>query len=261
MKIRSIAAASSVLAAAVLVGVAARGGVAQEKPEAPKAPEPPAPTIAWSAVPMPSGSYLGVYIADVDAEQVERLELEAERGARVTGVSEGGPAEKAGLREDDVIVSWNGAPVESAAQLTRLVRETPPGREVELAVVRDGRKTEMAVEIGERERLAGMREFRMPELDGLRERLEDLRIEFGDEARGFRFRGPEMTGMFAFLGGGRLGVGVQSLGDQLGAFFGLDERAGVLVTSVEEDSPAAKGGLRAGDVILAFGDEDTEDPG
>ena len=54
------------------------------------------------------------------------------------------------------------------------------------------------------------------------------------------------------MGGGRLGVGIQSMGEQLGEYFGLSGRTGVLITSVSEDSPAAKAGLKAGDVILSL---------
>jgi membrane-associated protease RseP (regulator of RpoE activity) len=61
--------------------------------------------------------------------------------------------------------------------------------------------------------------------------------------------------------GGRLGVGIQTLGPQLGEYFGLGDRTGVLVTTVQDDSPAAKAGLKAGDVIVAVDGEDVEDPG
>ncbi len=250
MRLGGTRTAAAVLATAVLVGATARCGSAQETPDRPEAPEAPGIVIARGMPFGPSGSYLGVYIAEVDRAAVERLGLDAERGARVSEVTEDGPAAKAGLREDDVIVEWNGAPVESAVQLRRLVSETPAGREVKLTVVRDGKRTDLPVEVGERPGpAAGTWTMRTP-LPG---RLEGL---------GERLRAPEIRGrVLSLMSGGRLGVSVQTLGDQLGAYFGLGDRDGVLVTSVREDSPAAEAGLKAGDVILAFDDAEVDSPG
>lgn len=241
--------AVGVAATALLVGATARCGSAQETPVRPETPEAPGIVIARGMPFGAAGSYLGVWIAEVDGAAVERLRLDAERGARVSKVSEDGPAAKAGLREDDVVVGWNGAPVESAAQLRRLVSETPAGREVTLTVVRDGRRMEVPVEVGERAGSGGTWTMRAPApevVEGLRQRI----------------RAPELRGrVFSLMSGGRLGVGVQTLGDQLGSYFGLGDRKGVLVTSVRDDSPAADAGLKAGDVILAFGDEEIDGPG
>ena len=241
--------AGAALATVVLVGATARCGAAQDKPDRPEAPEAPEIVIARGMPFGPAGSYLGVYIAEVDAAAVDRLRLDAERGARVSQVTEDGPAARAGLREDDVIVAWNGAPVESAVQLRRLVSETPAGREVRLTVVRDGTRRELPVEIGERTGPGGTWTMRVP--------APEIAGRVGE-----RLRAPELRGrMFALMSGGRLGVGVQTLGEQLGAYFGLGDREGVLVTTVREDSPAAKAGLKAGDVILAFGEDEVASPG
>ena len=83
-------------------------------------------------------SYLGVDIADVSAERLGELKLKEEHGAEVTMVDQDAPAGKAGLHEHDVIVSLNGTAVESAAQLRRMIKETPPGRIVKLGISRDG---------------------------------------------------------------------------------------------------------------------------
>ena len=68
----------------------------------------------------------------------------------------------------------------------------------------------------------------------------------------FFFVGP---GELGYFGGGRLGIGVESLTDQLANYFGVKESKGVLVTQVDESSPAAKAGLKAGDVITAVDNE------
>ena len=198
------------------------------------------------------GSYLGVYLSDVAAGDVERLDLDRERGALVERVSEDGPAQSAGILQEDVIVAWNGSPVESAAQLQRLVRETPAGRKVELGVMRDGRSRNVEVTLGERESLARSWSFRGPDPEQV-EKLEQLLRQGGER---MRLHAPEIAeGVFTIMGGGRLGIGIQPVGDQLGEYFGLGDRSGVLVTSVNEDSPARKAGLKAGDVIVSVNGE------
>ena len=80
------------------------------------------------------GGYLGVYLEDVDDEAARRLGLPEEEGALVEDVVDDSPAADAGLQKDDVIVGYNGETVESVAELSRLVRETPAGRTVTLDV-------------------------------------------------------------------------------------------------------------------------------
>src|ERR1700676_4391460 len=95
-------------------------------------------------------SYLGVDIADVSAERLAALKLKEEHGAEVTMVDQDAPAGKAGLHEHDVIVSVNGTPVESAAQLRRMIKETPPGRVVNLGISRDGQPLSIKVQLADR---------------------------------------------------------------------------------------------------------------
>jgi C-terminal processing protease CtpA/Prc len=241
----------------VVNGVAAQERAAPEGQPAPGVRAAPAAPAVMSLRMTSGGSYLGVYIREVTGEDVERLDLREERGALVTDVPDEGPASEAGLQADDVIVSWNGSRVESAAQLRRLVAETPAGRSVELGYVRDGRQSTATIELVDRsssvsrwmprgEMDADMRGRLEESLGDARVRLRELRDGHGE----FRM----------FMQGGRLGVGVQNLGDQLAEYFGAGD-GGVLVTSVREDSPAAEAGLHAGDVILRVGDETVEDPG
>ncbi|PYX77053.1 MAG: hypothetical protein DMG72_03215, partial [Acidobacteria bacterium] len=75
-------------------------------------------------------SYLGVDITDVSADRLSALKLKEERGVEVTMVDQDAPAGKAGLKEHDVILTMNGANIESGAQLRRMIHETPPGRVV-----------------------------------------------------------------------------------------------------------------------------------
>src|SRR5689334_746486 len=77
-------------------------------------------------------AYLGIGAKDIDSERATALKLREVRGAEVTSVLEDSPAAKAGFKEGDVVLEFNGQPVEGSAQLTRLVRETPVGRQVKV---------------------------------------------------------------------------------------------------------------------------------
>jgi membrane-associated protease RseP (regulator of RpoE activity) len=237
------------------VGIAAGAGMlaAQEKDEV----ESRVRVLAFN-----QGSYLGVYIADVTAADVDRLGLPGERGVRITGVADEGPARDAGLLEDDVILEWNGARLESEAQLRRILGETPAGRSATLEVFRGGSERSVTVELGERGGFG--RALRVPmqwneeKAGELREHLELNREHLDD----LRVRIREMPHVMMFgVRGGRLGVGIQSLEPQLAEYFGLGDRSGVLITTVKEDSPAAQAGLRAGDVILSVDGESIESAG
>lgn len=234
-----------------------------------------------------AGGYLGVTIAEIGEEEVERLGLPEERGALVRDVVDGSPAAEAGLTADDVVLAWNDESVESAGELSRLVRETPPGRSVSVEVHRDGDRRRLTVEVGERSGRIGralrVRALGMNEADRaeMRERLEEVRersVEAREQAREARERArvhvrelrgslgdleisPGDASYFVFGGPARMGVRLQSLGDQLAEYFGVGERKGALVTSVREDSPAEAAGLRAGDVIVGVGGDEVEDPG
>lgn len=224
--------------------------------------------------------YLGVRVTDVDSTAVSRLDLPELRGARVTSVEDSSPAAKAGLRADDVILDFDGEPVRSVATLTRMVRETPPGRSVQLRVIRDGKTRQVTVVTGEASSRFGRMgamvapdvRLRMSRLmnDSTRERLREEVEKAREEARkaGREMRRSWRSGdlgphgfMFEFGGPGRLGVSVRPLGDQLGAYFGVKDGHGALVGSVESGSAAEKAGLKAGDVIVEVGGAKVEDPG
>ena len=197
-----------------------------------------------------SGGYLGVEIRDVDEERASDLGMPRPYGAFVSDVVAEGPADEAGLNNGDVIVRWNGARLESVAQLQRLAGETPPGREVQLTVLRDGAERELSVELGSR------RSWLSQAVQG------GLVVNPLTSRRGLTWLAPPSvqiqpgrTGAnIRFFGRPRLGVNVQTLGDQLADYFGVE--GGALVTSVSEDSPAAAAGLLAGDVIVGIDDED-----
>ncbi|MFQ5746309.1 MAG: PDZ domain-containing protein [Gemmatimonadota bacterium] len=251
-----------VLAVLTLGGiVAAAGSVsAQEKTDGKDRAHHRAPPFVMSGS---GGSFLGVYIDEVDRDAVDRLHLPAERGVLVDEVAEDSPAADAGLEEDDVIMAWNGETIEGTASLRRHLAETPAGRTVSLRVFRDGRARDVSVKLGEGEGARGLFSFAPTvETGRIRDRLRELGPRLQRSLRVLARPGENgfMTYM-AFGGRGRMGVAIQTLGDQLGAYFGLGDRSGVLVTSVADGSAAEDAGLKAGDVILSIGGDEIEDPG
>ena len=193
------------------------------------------------------GAQLGVRVSDVD--------VKGAAGVRIDDVDPNSPAEEAGLREGDVVVEFDGERVRSARQFTRLVQETPDGRTVTIAVMRNGQKQMLDARPENRVTT----DFGV-EADRLREQLERSLREFHVEPPTFRYddRGPRRfeyrlpERVMPYAGGrGRLGVTIQSLTPELEEYFGA-KNGGVLVSSVTQDSPAAKAGLKAGDVITSI---------
>ncbi len=201
------------------------------------------------------GSQIGVSIRD--AESADRS------GVVIDAVTPGSPADRAGIKKGDLVVEFDGEHVRSARQFSRLVQETPPGRSVKATLVRDGRRTDVQLTPDTRtadvlidgdalqrrltERLGDLQlEKRLGNLN-LSERLGDLELdELARLPRDFAAEDDSSTRP-------RLGVTVQELTPQLAAYFGVKE--GVLVSSVSDGSPAARGGLKAGDVIMMVNHE------
>ena len=105
-----------------------------------------APQIAAAA----SRSYLGVGVADLDAARAKELNLKEERGVEIKKVDKDSPAEKAGLKEGDVVLEYNGQRVEGIDSFIRMVRETPVGRTARLTVSREGNPQTLTATIDRR---------------------------------------------------------------------------------------------------------------
>jgi serine protease Do len=164
------------------------------------------------------------------------IEDQKENGAIISRVQPNSPAEKAGLKEGDIILEFNKESVVGAQQLTRLVRETPVGRTVSVRVRREGREQTFNVTT---ERASGVRSGRF-ELS-----TPNVRI-FADGGFATDFPWPQVSTIYV-----QSGIRVEGLTDQLRDFFGVFSNTGVLVASVDSGSAAAKAGLKAGDVITS----------
>lgn len=205
------------------------------------------------------GSFLGVHAEDINRENIGRYGLREARGAGITSVVKDSPAEKAGLKKDDVILRFDNESVTSVRKLNRLVSEVAPDQTVRLGISRGGSEQEVTVTIGKRQDHANaMGEFygniltpggkwRVEGLEGLKD-LKGL----GSGKDGF---------VFGFGNNRRIGVSTTQLTKQLADYFGVAGGEGVLVTSVADDSPAAKAGIKAGDVITSLDGEKIEDAG
>ena len=191
--------------------------------------QPPGGAQIYEYHPPTGGSYLGVNLAEIDSARARELKLKEPSGVEITRVEEGSPAEKAGLKPNDVVLEYNGLRVEGMEQFGRLVRETPGGREVKLVISRSGATQTVMATVGARK----VRAFG----GSIKDMLPDMP----------EIRMPDMPQMFSVWRSPVLGVEAEALGSQLAAFFGVKE--GVLVRSVLKDSPAEKAGIKAGDVI------------
>jgi serine protease Do len=181
-----------------------------------------------TVAPFAGGTYLGVSLAEIDANRAKELKLKEDYGVEITRVEDGSPAEKAGLKAGDVVLEYNGERVEGMEQFGRMVRETPPGREVKLKISRNGSGQTLTAVVGSRK----MRGFSGNFPEGFV--MPEIRI-------------PEIPQIFTTMRTARLGVEIESLGSQLAEFFGVKD--GVLVRAVLENTPAQKAGIKAGDVI------------
>jgi serine protease Do len=236
------------------------------------------PPIAMSGFEASAGAasaraqgYLGINMRDIGDDEIAGLKLKESRGAEVTHVDHDGPAGKAGLREHDVILQMNGQIIEGEDQLRRLLRETPAGRTVVLILSRDGQQQTVTTQLANKqevERQAWEQRFRVPDPS------EGAGVASGSEASSTSTiatpsapsSGSSVKGQSFFSPGGVVrsghtlmgalstgssytGAMVETLGPQLAEFFGTNG-VGVLIHSVDANSPAATAGLRAGDVVV-----------
>lgn len=159
--------------------------------------------------------FLGIGIQDLNQDLAKSFGIKDAKGAIVSDVKEDGPADQGGLKQGDVIISYQGSPVEEAVALQRMVTRTPVGTKVPVKVIRDGHEKELTITIGEQP-----------------DTIKTAKAEAGEKD-------------YAFAG-----VAVQDLDKDQAKELGIKGKAqGVVVTSVEPESGADRAGLLPGDVI------------
>jgi serine protease Do len=238
---RTILGIASVCLAASLAGPAAFGQAA-------------ARARGTAGVEAAENPYLGVGGQDITADRAKTLKLKEERGVEVTSVEADSAAAKAGLKEGDVVLEYNGQKVEGWEHLKRLVHETPIHREVKIGVWRNGAAQTFTAAVGAR------REFQvdlgngpmaipatpMPPMRPMTPMPSMPQLDIP------QFR--------TLMNNPSLGIMGESLGpeSQLAEFFGVKD--GVLVREVTKGSAADNAGIKAGDVITRIDDTAISSP-
>jgi serine protease Do len=204
-----------------------------------------------------SQGYLGVDLRDVDPDRAAALKLKNGQGVEIVALDHDAPAAKAGLKAHDVILQMNGEAIDGCEQLRRKLRKQPPGRTVAFVIDRDGTSINVSVQLADRvllEQQAWSQHFSVPE-PGEPEPVSDPVSN-----------APQITGGESFVSGGSsngsqfvgslmpnslyVGADVNPVRSQLADYFGVTSGTGLLVENVDNQSPAFRAGLRAGDVIL-----------
>jgi len=223
--------------------LAGAGLTSMAQPTPPAQPVPPKARGSMAFV--SRGPRLGVGVMDIDPDRAKALKLKEVRGAEVTRVDEGTPAAKAGIKAGDVILEYNGQPVQGTEELIRLVRETPLGRQVKVDLWRNGAPLSVNVTVEE----GALPNFdtdswpfggNMPSMPSMPSMPPMLTFDI-----------PRMVTVFQSAA---LGTDCESLANnaQLAEFFGVKD--GLLVRSVAHNSPADRAGVKAGDVIVKLGE-------
>jgi len=156
--------------------------------------------------------WMGVMIQKITPELKVKLDLIDEKGALVSDVFAGGPADQAGIQRGDVIISFNGKMINTSNDLPYAVASAPVAKVVMVEVIRKGQKTAVQVKTGE-----------------LEEEVESIARNESSS---------------------KLGMVLQRLTHELAKKLDLTAEGGLLVLQVENNSPAAEAGLMPGDIIL-----------
>jgi serine protease Do len=155
--------------------------------------------------------WLGVVVQEVTPELAKSFGITEGKGALVADAEKDGPGDKAGIKQGDVIVEFDGKEVKKMAELPTLVAETPVGKTVKLEVIRDGNKKNFSVTIGELKEKAAASAAKEEESN--------------------------------------LGLNVEELTPEIARRYSLSEQDGILITQVEPGSPGDEAGMKRGDII------------
>ena len=163
--------------------------------------------------------WLGVSILDLTQKTAEAAHRESLQGAVIADVSKGGPADKAGLKKDDIIIAFDGKDISDSGALRNTVAATPIGRDVKMTVLRKGKQQELTVKIG-----------------NLRDATKVLVASLKD----------------------RLGAEFKPVTAKQGAQYGLDAGQGLAITWVDSTGPLGESGFEVGDIVVEINSQGIE---
>ncbi len=185
-------------------------------------------------------AWLGIYTQTVDKDLQEAFDLPSDRGVVVKNVISDSPADEAGLSTGDIILKIDGTATDDADLLTEIVTGHKPGDEIDIEVLRKGKNKTIKTVLGDREE------------------IDRPMAEVWNRGSGPHTYSKTWQYSKQYSNDTYIGVALETLGKQLGDYFGVGDKTGVLISEVYEDSPASKAGLKAGDVILGVDGRDIE---
>jgi S1-C subfamily serine protease len=199
--------------------------------------------------------YLGVETRDVSEDQLSALKLKDARGAEITNLDHDGPACKAGMRVHDVILQMNGQAVDGEEQLRRMLKDMPVGRTVSFVISRDGQTQTMTMTTADR-RTVGLQAWEQhysvpaPGPSGTVRGNSFLDAGKSGTATAQKEHKDLLGTETILLSSSFTGAKLEVMGAQLAEFFGALDGGGLLVRSVDGNSPAEVAGMKAGDVVV-----------
>jgi serine protease Do len=188
--------------------------------------------------------WLGVHVQNVTGEIAKSMGLQEPVGALVASVAPGSPAEAAGLKPSDVILKFDGQAVETMRSLPKAVASAPIGKSVDIEVQRGGEVIHLTATVG-----------RLPEEaeEAEAESESTTEAEPGPEGGEPEEEAPAHEEL--------LGLSIAPLTEELRSQFRIGKSVeGVVITDVEENSPAAQKDVKPGDVIVEVTQERVTDP-
>ncbi|HVJ33863.1 MAG TPA: DegQ family serine endoprotease [Terriglobia bacterium] len=186
----------------------------------------------------PRRGWLGVRIQSISPDLAEGLKLPSDKGALVAGVSKDGPADKAGIKQGDVVLKFDGKEVTQMRGLPRMVAETAFGKTVDVVIWRKGQQVTIPVLLGE--------------LDEKAEASADDQSGDNQDQQQPSEQGSKVKA---------LGLELSSISAKQRQDFELEKDVtGVVIVDVDPDGPAAEKDLRPGDVIVEIDQKAVESP-
>jgi serine protease Do len=201
--------------------------------------------------------YLGIDMRAVSEDQLGALKLKEARGVEITNLDHDGPACKAGMRLRDVILQMNGQVVDNDEQLRRMLKDLPVGRTVTFVISRDGQQQTMTMQTADRRTIglqAWEQHYTVPAPGPSGVVRSGGNAFFDTKTAGAASTQKEHRDLpgteTIILSSSFTGAKLEVMGPQLAEFFGATGGAGLLVRSVDGNSPAEEAGMKAGDVVV-----------